>query len=234
MARPWETIERVETDAGRLELRRRGDRDFLITIAERVLMSSTARRSEEALGDLGARLVAGRAAPRVLIGGLGMGYTLRAALDVLPAAATVVVAELNPAVVAWCRGPVAPLTDGAVDDPRTTVALRDVALVIAAAAGAPDEARFDAILLDLYEGPRHATQGAADPLYGDDAVRTTRRALRPDGVFAVWSEFPDRPFEERLAANGFRVERRRPGRGGSPHVVYVARLAGRQGQADSA
>lgn len=223
MARPWQTIDHIETEAGRLELRQRAERDFLITIDDRVLMSSTAQLSERALGELGSRPVADRPAPRVLIGGLGMGYTLRAALDALPPDAAVVVAELNPTVVEWCRGPLFALTDGAVADLRATVDLRDVALIIAEAAAGPDGARFDAILLDLYEGPRDATQSAADPFYGREALRRSRLALRPDGVFAVWSEFPDSPFEKRLQAAGFRVEHRRPGRGGSRHIVYLAR-----------
>ena len=223
MARPWRTIDHFETEAGRLELRRRGERDFLMTIDNRPLMSSTAQLSERALGELGSRPVAGRRAPRVLIGGLGMGFTLRAALDVLPEDAEVVVAEWNPTVADWCRGPLAILTDNATADPRTAVALRDVAYIIAEAAAGPDAARFDAILLDLYEGPREATQGAADPFYGDQALRRARKALRPNGVFAVWSEFPDGPFEKRLRATDFEVTHRRPGRGGARHIVYLAR-----------
>lgn len=222
MARPWHIVERVETPDGRLELRQRGERDFLITVDDRVVMTSAARRSEEALGALACRAIPDRPAPRVLIGGLGMAYTLRAALDVLPAAATVEVAELNPVVVRWCRGALAPLTAGAVADPRVRTAIEDVAARIAHAAAEP-AARHDAILLDLYEGPREATRGAADPFYGRDALRRSRAALRPGGVFAVWSEFPDEPFERRLASAGFTVDRRRPGKGGSRHVVYLAR-----------
>lgn len=221
MSRPWQVLERVDTAAGPLELRRRGERDFLMTLAGRVLMNSAAHRSEVALADLAAAAIAGRAAPRLLIGGLGMGYTLRAALDALPATARVTVAELEPAVVRWCRGPLAGLTDYAVDDARVTLEVGDVADVIAAAASRQvDDAGFDAIALDLLEGPR----GREDPHFGDAALRRLRAALVAGGVVAVWSEAPDGSFERRLAAAGFRVERSRPGRGGLRHAVTLGRL----------
>ena len=217
MTRPWQTIARVATSEGALELRQRGPRDFLITIAGRVLMTSQARRSEEALATLPLRDRRPPALGAVLLGGLGMGYTLRAALDVLPPSARVTVVELNADVVAWCRGPLAVLTDDAVDDPRVTVAIGDVAEAIAAApAGA-----FDAIVLDLYEGPHAATQSRDDPLYGAAALARTRRALAPGGVLAVWSEEADAGFERRLADARFRVEKHRAGRGGRAHIVYL-------------
>jgi len=225
MARPWTTLERVTTQEGPLELRRRGDDEFLITVAGRVLMASAAHRSEAFLAAAACSRLAGRPRPRVLIGGLGMGYTLRAALDALPAAARVTVAELTPKVLDWCRGPLAPLTGGAVDDPRVTVQIADVADLIAAAAadGAKPRAEpWDAILLDLYEGPREASDELGAPFYGRRALATTRAALAPGGVFAVWSEDPDAAFEKRLAASGFQVERRRPRSGGPRHVVYLA------------
>jgi spermidine synthase len=221
MSRPWQVLERVETGAGALELRRRGERDFLMTLAGRVLMNSAAHRSEVALADLAATAIAGRAAPRLLIGGLGMGYTLRAALDALPATARVTVAELEPAVVRWCRGPLAGLTGCAVDDARVTLEVGDVADVIAAASRREEGVRFDAIALDLLEGPR----GREDPHFGDAALRRLRTALVPGGVVAVWSERPDVGFERRLATAGFRVERSRPGRGGLRHAVTLGRLA---------
>lgn len=224
MARPWQTLDRVPTAEGPLELRRRGDDEFLITVGGRVLMASRAHRSEAVLAAAACARLAGRARPRVLVGGLGMGFTLRAALDALPAAARVVVAELTPAVVEWCRGPLAALTGGAVADPRVTVEIADVVAVIARA-GSPSgggHARFDAILLDLYEGPREASGGDRDPVYGRKALETARAALAPAGVLAVWSEDPDTAFERRLAAAGFTVERRRPRGGGPRHVVYLA------------
>jgi spermidine synthase len=217
MTRPWHTIARVDTSEGALELRQRGDRDFLITIAGRVLMTSQARRSEEALATLPLR---DRPPPRlrqVLVGGLGMGYTLRAALDVLPRDTRVTVVELNADVAAWCRGPLAPLTDAAVADPRVTMDIADVADHLARA----PRGAYDAILFDLYEGPHSATQSADDPLYGPTALARVRAALAPGGVFAVWSEEADARFERRLAEAGFRMEKHRAGRGGRAHVVYL-------------
>ena len=117
MAHAWETLESIETDAGPLELRRRGERDFLITVAGRVLMNSHANRSELALANLACRALADREAPRLLLGGLGMGCTLRAALDDLPSKAAVDVVELNPHVAAWCRGPLSGVNDQALEDP---------------------------------------------------------------------------------------------------------------------
>jgi spermidine synthase len=205
-----------------LELRQRGN-DFLIVIAGRVLMNSYARRSEEELARLALASVRGRPRPRVLIGGLGMGFTLRAALDVLPADASVLVAELNPIVLAWCRGPLAPATRDAASDPRVQVEIGDVAAVIA---GAPP-GRFDAIVLDLYEGPNAASQRRDDPFYGEAALERTRRALAPGSPLAVWSEDADAPFARRLAAAGFEVTTHAIGSGGRRHVVYLGRLRGR-------
>jgi spermidine synthase len=225
MAQPWETLDRVETAEGLLELRRRGADDFLILVGGRVLMASRAHRSESILAAATCARLAGRARPRLLIGGLGMGFTLRAALDALPAAARVVVAELTPAVVAWCRGPLAALIGRAVADSRVKVEIADVAERIDAAARAGGEARFDAVLLDLYEGPRERGGGASDPLYGRQALAAAHEALVPGGVFAVWSEDPDAAFERRLTAAGFRVERVRARRG-PRHVVYLAERDG--------
>jgi spermidine synthase len=154
----------------------------------------------------------------VLIGGLGMGYTVRAALDALPAAAEVVVAELTPEIEAWCRGPLAPLTGAALDDPRVRVVIGDVARIIA---GAP-RGHYHAILLDLYEGPHAATQGADDPFYGRAALAASRAALAAGGVLAVWSEDPDDAFARRIEAAGFAVEAHRLGKP-RRHVVYLAR-----------
>jgi spermidine synthase len=220
---PWAVIDRADSPDGVLELRRRGTRDFLITVAGRVLMSSAAQRSERALAELACGPLADRSAPRLLIGGLGMGITLRAALDSLPCSARVFVAELHPTVVGWCRGPLAELTDGAVDDPRVEVLLEDVAAVIRRASAA--RASYDAILLDLFAGPHAGSDGRADPFYGSRALTTTRRALTDEGVLGVWAEAPDAAFERRLAAAGFAVTLSRPGRGGLRHAVYLARPA---------
>ena len=156
----------------------------------------------------------------MLIGGLGMAFTLRAALDALSPDARVTVAELNPAVERWCRGPLRGLTDGAVEDPRVEVRIGDVAQVIAQAAHG--RGVYDAIVLDLYQGTHDANDDPLDPFYGRKALENTRKALRDDGVFAVWTEFPDPVFEKRLATVGFDCRRTSPGKGGPRHIVYVA------------
>jgi spermidine synthase len=224
MAQPWKTIECISTDEGALELRQRGERDFMITIGSQVLMNSLANRSEVVLGQLGCGHLKGSESPRVLVGGLGMGFTLKAVLDTLPATAQVVVAELNPAVHEWCRGPLAALTDNAVDDPRVTVEIGDVARRIRRTAVDGGESRFDAIILDLYRGPHAKTDQRDDPLYGSRAIENMRAALKPCGVVAVWGEQYDEGFDKRLRSAGFTVTTDRPGRGGLRHVVFLANL----------
>ena len=210
------TLAAHDTPDGRLELRQRGERDFLITIAGRVLMSSSSRSSEEALATLGlADLRA--ASPRVLISGLGMGFTLRAALDALPASAVVTVVEIDPRVVEWCRGPLADATGNAVGDPRVRVEVADVARVIRNAA----PASFDTLLLDLYEGPHAATQRRDDPFYGPDALVQQRRALAKGGVLAVWGEDPEPAYGKRMGTAGFAVTTHSIGKGGRKHTVFV-------------
>jgi spermidine synthase len=218
LTRAWRTLERVETPDGRLELRQRGRRDFLITRDARVLMNAAAQRSEQALATRACARLAAHAAPRVLIAGLGMGITLRAALDALPAAARVQVVELHARVVAWCRGPLAPLTAGAALDPRVAIEVGDVAAAIHRAARSGGAARFDAILLDLYGGPGES----GEPCYEPALLAATRAALAPRGVYGVWSERPAPDFERRLSAAGFAFERSRAGRGGLRHAIYLA------------
>ncbi len=222
MAQPWQTLDKVHTADGLLELRKRGEKDFLILINNRVLMNSSASRSETTLGETACRFVVTRPRPRVLIGGLGMGLTLRAALDTLPAGAQVAVAEINPIIVTWCRGPLGELTKKAVDDPRVTIVNDDVSKVIERA-GRTGAERFDAIIIDLYEGPHARTDAVNDPFYGTRALKTTVAALSAGGIFAVWGEAPDAGFEKRLSAAGMSFDHRRPGRGGLRHVVYLAR-----------
>jgi spermidine synthase len=225
MAKPWKTIDSIDTDEGVLELRQRGDRDFLITVAGLVLMNSMANRSEVALGQLGCKHLHNHPRPRVLVGGLGMACTLRTVLDSLPTTAEVVVAELNPAVLAWCRGPLAALTNGASSDPRVRVEIGDVADLVRATARGEDAKKFDAIVFDLYKGPHYHTDKLKDPLYGSRAIDNVRSALKPGGVFTVWGENYDEGFDKRLCAAGFTVRHERPGRGGLRHVVFVATLA---------
>ncbi len=234
MTRPWQILDRVESAGGDLALRRRGEDDFLITLDGRVLMTSRAHRSETGLA---AWVCEGLAAsrPRVLIGGLGMGYTLRAALDVLPREAAVIVAELEPAVVAWCRGPLAPLTARALEDRRVAVAVGDVMGPVRAAAGGA-AAPYDAIALDLFEGPRGIRSEERHPLYGLAALGALRDALVPGGALGIWSEEPAPGFVRRLARVGLLAETWRAGRGGRRHTLYRARrtlqAAGEDGRSD--
>jgi spermidine synthase len=225
MAKPWKTIESVDTDEGVLELRQRDERDFLITVGGLVLMNSMANRSEVVLGQLGCQHLKSHAAPRVLVGGLGMGCTLRAVLDSLPATAEVVVAELNPIVLEWCRGPLAGLTDGAVNDPRVRVEIADVADLVRNAGRKDGLGKFDAVVFDLYKGPHYHTDKIKDPLYGSRAIDNVKAALTPGGVFSIWGENYDEGFDKRLCAAGFTVSHERPGKGGFRHVVFLAKLA---------
>ncbi|MEJ7596548.1 MAG: hypothetical protein WKG01_01455 [Kofleriaceae bacterium] len=215
---PWRTIATVPTAEGELQLRQRGQRDFLIVIDGRVLMTSSERHSEEALATFACAPIASHPSPRVLIGGLGMAYTLRAALEALPATATVVVAELTPEVLAWCRGPLGVLTTDAVADPRVRVAIGDVAAMITGTG----RGELDAIILDLYEGPHAATQRANDPFYGKAALARSHAALAPGGILAVWSEEPDAGFARRFVAAGFEVSVHALGKSRT-HVVYLGR-----------
>ena len=219
MTLPWTTIESVKTPEGALALQRRGERDYLITVDGRVLMNSVAHQSEAALGTLACRGLADRTRPRVLVGGLGMGFTLRAVLDALPSSARVTIAELNPVVVAWCRGPIAHLTGGAAIDPRVTVVVGDFAEALRAAATAPEP--LDAIVIDLYVGPDDDTS-SRDPLYGTRACERAFAALRPGGTFAVWAEAFHESYARRLRAAGFTVDHERPARGARRFVVYLA------------
>jgi spermidine synthase len=189
-----------------------------------VLMNSLSNRSEVVLGQLGCRQLQSATSPLVLVGGLGMGFTLRAVLDALPATARVTVAELNPVVCAWCRGPLAALTASAVTDARVTVAIDDVAQVIRQTAVNGGEACYDAIVLDLYRGPHAKTNQRDDPLYGSRAIENARAALKPGGVLAVWGEQYDEGFVKRLQGAGFTVTTERPGRGGLRHAVFLASL----------
>ena len=221
VATAWETLERIETQAGPLELRRRGESDFLITVAGRVLMNSHANRSELALADLACTALAHLPEPRVLLGGLGMGCTLRAALDRLPAGARVEVVELNPHVAHWCRGPLAEINADARADTRVQLRLGDVAAVIKQASQAPGA--YDGILLDLYEGPHSASHAQNDPFYGRRALAHSRAALAVGGVLAVWAEAPDRDFEDRMKAAGLKTQTHRPGKGGLRHAIHLGR-----------
>lgn len=216
---PWERLdEGAVPGGGKLELWRRGD-EYVIRVDGHDLMSSRVSGSEIALAERGcARL--GEGAPRVLIGGLGMGFTLAAALAALPAEAEVVVAELAPVVVAWNRGPLAHLALQPLDDPRATVHEGDVADLIAG------ERRWDAILLDVDNGPDGLTRASNSRLYTDRGLCAAHAALRPGGVLAVWSAFDDPGFTARLRRAGFAVATERVrarGSRGARHIIWLAR-----------
>ena len=216
----WETIDRARAPDGvELVLARRGV-EWAVRAAGRVLMSSRRHGSEEALAALA---LAGVARPReVLVGGLGLGFTVRAALDRLPRDARVTVAELVPAVVAWNRGPLAELAGRPLDDPRVRVEEDDVGEVIARA-----RAAWDCVLLDVDNGPSALAHAANERLYGASGARALRDALRPGGAVAVWSAARDAGFVRRLDDTGLAVEEHAAaahGRGGGArHVIVVAR-----------
>ena len=226
MAQPWITLDTKTADEGVLELRRRGAKDFLITVDNLVLMNSLNNRSEVVLGQLGCKHLKDHPSPRVLVGGLGMGCTLKAVLDCLPQGAQVLVAELNPFILEWCKGPLAVLTDCAVCDPRVRVEITDVAELVRKIAQDPKSEKFDAVVFDLYKGPHYRTDKVQDPLYGSRAITRVRSILKPGGVFTIWGENYDEGFDRRLAAGGFTTSYQRPGRGGCRHVVFVGKNEG--------
>jgi spermidine synthase len=222
MANAWKTLDSEDTPHGTLELRQRGEKEFLITIAGRILMNSHANRSELALAQSVCRALEGRPAPRILIGGLGMGCTLQAAAENLPEDASIEVSELTPVIAGWCAGPLAPVNNRVLEDSRVELAIEDVTQSIAKRADDRSRPRLDAILLDLYEGPHAKTNPHRDPFYGRRALDASRRALAMGGIFAIWSEAPDAAFEKRIKSIGFKLDRSRPGKGGLRHVVYLA------------
>ena len=203
-----------------LKLFQRGA-DFTIALERNDLMSSRMSGSEAALGTMTCERLGGRPAPRLLIGGYGMGFTLRAVLDVTPADARVVVAELVPGIIEWARGPMEALTEGCLDDPRVDLRIADVAAEIYAPGP-----RNDAILLDVDNGPDGLTRPGNDGLYGAAGLARARAALRPGGVLAVWSAAPDAAFAKRLARAGFAVDevrlRARANGKGPMHVIWFA------------
>jgi spermidine synthase len=203
-----------------LRLFRRGD-DFMIVLDRCELMSSRMSGSEDALAVMTCARLGQRAAPHLLIGGYGMGFTLRAALTVLGADARVSVAELVPEIIEWARGPMAALAAGCLDDPRVRLIQGDVAVSIRGAQSA-----YDAILLDVDNGPDGLTASENDWLYAPAGLVAARAALKPGGVLAVWSTAPDRRFTKRLKEAGFRVEeafvRARSNGKGARHVIWFA------------
>ncbi len=206
-------------EGGELRLFRRGA-EFSIMLGANELMNSRLSGSEEALAVLACERLRDTPRPQILIGGLGMGFTLRAALAALGADAGVTVAELVPAVVAWAQGPMAGIFDGCLEDSRVRIVEEDVAAPISARV-----AGWDAILLDVDNGPDGLSRAGNGRLYGPAGLAAARRALRPGGMLAIWSAAPDRAFARRLGEAGFAVEesvvRARGGRG-ARHVIWLA------------
>lgn len=219
---PWIQLDRatIPGEAGDLRLKQRGS-EFSIMLGSTELMNSRLSGSEEALATLSCERIVGRKNPSILIGGLGMGFTLRAALAALPQDAHVVVAELVPAVVEWGRGPLAELHNGTLDDPRVDIHLGDVGALIRSKNSA-----YDAILLDVDNGPDGLTRASNDGLYSHDGLRAAKSALRPNGVLAVWSSAPDRAFTRRLREVGFTTDevsvRASNRNSGARHVLWMA------------
>ena len=225
---PWELLGRTATPAGdEMTLMLRSG-EYVILASGKALMSSRMHGSEEALAALGCAAARLLKAPTVLVGGLGMGFTLRATLQLLPPAATVIVAELVPGVVEWNRGPLGPLAHHPLRDPRVRVEIDDVNAVLRASRG-----RFDAVLLDIDNGPDAFTTTGNHWLYNDGGLATIRASLRGEGTVAIWSAWEDRKFEQRMQWAGFAVEaarvRARLKKGGPRHVIFCGRLPAARG-----
>lgn len=202
------------------------DRDFMIVLGNNELMSTRMRGSEEALATMTLERLGNPAAPHLLIGGYGMGFTLRAALARLGPQARVIVAELVPEIIAWARGPMAALTAGCLDDPRVMLRMDDVSDAMLLA---PEP--LDAILLDVDNGPDGLVRADNRRIYARSGLDAARRALRPGGILAVWSAAPDPKFARRLTDCGFEVEETevrarvdKDGKGKGPrHTIWFAR-----------
>ena len=220
---PWKLLDTAQTpgDGSELRLYER-DNEFSIKVGNYELMNSRVYGSEDALGKLGCQKIAKHPRARVLIGGLGMGYTVRSALDELGNTAQVAVAELIPEVVQWNRGVLAGLAGHPLDDERVSVHEFDVAELIKTPEGG-----YNAILLDVDNGPQGLTVKENDWLYSPNGLDTTFAALKPKGVLAVWSSGPEAAFAKRLRRAGFEVEEvglraRGKGKAGAHYTVYLA------------
>lgn len=222
---PWSLLDTAQVPGGgELRLMQRGA-EFSIRLGRDELMNSRLSATEEALATIACEKIQTRRRPNkqpnILIGGLGMGFTLRAALTVLGKQAHIVVAELVPAVVAWARGPMAKLSGDSLTDPRVRIHEGDVGDLIRSGRLA-----YDAILLDVDNGPQGMTRKANDGLYDLKGLRAAHTALRPGGVLAVWSSGPDAKFTARLRKTGFKVDeiplRAKGPRGGARHFIWTA------------
>jgi len=222
---PWSLLDTAQVPGGgELRLMQRGA-EFSIRLGRDELMNSRLSATEEALATIACEKIQTRRRPNkqpnILIGGLGMGFTLRAALTVLGKQAHIVVAELVPAVVAWARGPMAKLSGDSLTDPRVRIHEGDVGDLIRSGRLA-----YDAILLDVDNGPQGMTRKANDGLYDLKGLRAAHTTLRPGGVLAVWSSGPDAKFTARLRKTGFKVDeiplRAKGPRGGARHFIWTA------------
>ncbi len=221
--KPRELIATAQTPGGvELRLIRHGE-DHVIMVGSNELMNSRLGGSEEALAVMTCERLRAGAAPHLLIGGYGMGFTLRAALSVLGEGAQVSLAEIVPEIIAWARGPMAALTAGCLDDKRVRLLPGDVAAEIGASAK-----RYDAILLDVDNGPSGLTRPANDGLYSAKGLARARAALKPGGILAIWSAAPDAAFTRRLQHAGFKVDevtvRARSNGKGPRHIIWFAAL----------
>ncbi|MBM3607003.1 MAG: hypothetical protein FJX29_00910 [Alphaproteobacteria bacterium] len=219
---PWIHLDTTKAPGGGdMRLIRRGG-EFSIMLGNIALMNSRLSGSEVAMAQLSAARLAHKAAPAVLIGGLGMGFTLRAALEAFPGEAAITVAELVPAVAQWARGPMAELFGDCLDDRRVTLKIADAGALIREAKNA-----LDAILLDTDNGPEGLTRPANDALYSAAGLAAAMRALRPGGHLAIWSQGPDEKFSKRLKRAGFEADEERVrahrGKRGARHVIWFAR-----------
>lgn len=226
---PWQELGRAAVPGESLPLvLLRRDTEFVIRVGSHALMSSASHGSEETLAEWACPRAASRAGARVLIGGLGMGFTLAAALRHLQPTARVIVAELIPAVVEWNRGPLAHLAGRPLKDARVSVHTGDVADVIRRRKSA-----FDAILLDVDNGPNGLTRASNGWLYSPAGLSAALHSLRSEGVLGVWSVAPDRGFFDRLVGSGFAVDekiaRARRTRGGRHTLWLASRPAARRG-----
>lgn len=226
---PWSQIDTTPVPGAEVELRlmRRGD-EFSMMLGQNELMNSRLSGSEQALATLACKRIEAVKRPHLLIGGLGMGFTLRAALAVLGSDARIVVAELVPAVIAWARGPMAGIFGDSLSDPRASIREADVVDLVRSHRSA-----FDAILLDVDNGPEALIRKANDALYDRKGLQAIHRALRPRGVLAIWSSGPNPSFSKRLRDAAFDVAevaiRATARRSGARHMIWFAARPGGAG-----
>ena len=223
---PWSLLDKAQVPGGgELRLMQRGT-EFSIRLGHNELMNSRVSGSEEALATIACARIQARPRPQILIGGLGMGFTLRAALAMLGTEARIMVAELVPAVLKWAHGSMAEVFGNSLTDPRVSIRESDVGHVIRSG-----RSKFDAILLDVDNGPEGLTRDSNDALYDLAGLSAARATLRPGGILAVWSSGPDLNFTRRLRKTGFEVDevkvRANGSRGGARHVIWIATNADR-------